>query len=87
MDLRISANFPNRRGITKGFLDLPKQMLKSIFLVRHRKTSIIRKILSSLFYRGFPVPAEKNGLQIWNLHPKKHLLKKEKDVFFYMCIK
>ena len=86
-DLRISGNFPNWRGINKGFFDLPKQMVKSIFLVRHRKTSIIRKKLSFPDYRGFPVPAEKNGFQIWNLHPKKHLIKKEKDVFFYMCIK
>ena len=58
------------------FFDLPKQMLKSIFLVRHRKTSIIRKNQYFPDYRGFPVPTEKNGLQIWNLHPKKHLLKK-----------
>ena len=33
-------------------------------------------------YRGFPLPVEKNGLQIWNLQPKKRLLNKEKDVFF-----
>ena len=33
-------------------------------------------------YRGFPVPAKKKGLQIWNLHPNKHLLKKENNVFF-----
>ena len=45
------------------------------------------KNLSFPDYRGFPVPAEKNGFQICNLHPKKCLLRKEKDVFFYMCIK
>ena len=64
MDLRISGNFPNRRGNNKGFLDLPKQMLKTIFLVRHRKTSIIRKNVSFPDYRGFPVPGEKNKVCI-----------------------
>ena len=81
---RISGNFPNWRGINNGFFDLPKQMLEFIFLVRHRKTSIIRENLSFPDYRGFPVTAEKNGLQIWNLHPKKLLIKQEKDVFLYV---
>ena len=63
---------------------MPNKIIKSIFLVRRRKTSIIRKILSFTEYRGLPVPAEKNGLQIWNLHPKRHLLKKKKTVFLYV---
>ena len=36
---------------------------------------------------GVSSVGRKNWLQIWNLHPKKHLLEKEKDVFFYMCMK
>ena len=57
-------------------------MLKSIFFSPTPENLDNPEKLSFPDYRDFSAPAEKNGLQIRNIHPKKHLLKKEKDVFF-----
>ena len=72
VDLRISGNFPNWPGINKGFFVLPKQKLKSIFFSPKPENLDNPEKLFFPDYRSFPVPAGKNGLQIWNLHPKKH---------------
>ena len=63
-------------------------MLKSIFSNPTTDNLDNPKNLSFPDYRGFPVPAEKNGFQICNLNAKKRLLRKEKDVFFIcaLCI-
>ena len=60
VDLRIGSDFPNWRGIDKRFFDLQKPILKNLDNPGNFFSD----------YQGFPVPAEKNGFQIWNLHPK-----------------
>ena len=63
---------------------MPNKIIKSIFLVRRRKTSIIRKILSFTEYRGLPVPAEKKWITDLESTPQKTFIEKEKDVFLYV---
>ena len=40
------------------------------------------EILEFSGYRGFPVPADKNGLRIWILQVKIHELKEKKKLFW-----
>ena len=35
---------------------------------------------------GFPMPTTKNGFQILNLHPKKHVFKKNTLFLMYFCL-
>ena len=85
VDLRISGNFPNWRGINKMFFDLPKQMVKSIFLVWHRKTSIIRKKIVFSGLSGFSSAGRKKWISDLESTPQKTFNKKRKRrVFLYV---
>ena len=72
-------------AINKGFFDLPKQMPKSIFLVRHRKTLIVRKIIVFSGLLGFSSAGRKKWIADLESTPQKTYIKKRKrHVFLYV---
>ena len=79
---RISGNFPNLRGINKGFLDLPKKGWSPFFsptpenLDNSEKNDIFRII------GGFQCRPKKMKCRFGIYTPKKFIKKRKKNVFF-----
>ena len=82
---RISGNFPNWRGINKGFFDLPKQMLKSIFFSPTPENIDNPEKFAFSGLSGFSSAGRKKWIADLESTPQKTFVKKRKRrVFLYV---
>ena len=81
---RDSGNFPNWQDYNKGFLTCRIQFWSQFFRTTPENLDNPENSFHNI---GDFQAGRKKGFQIRNLHPKKPLFKKRKNVFFYVCIK
>ena len=81
---RISGNFPNLRGINKGFFDLPKKGWSPFFSPTPENLDNPEKIIFSGL-SGFSSAGRKKWIADLESTPQKTFIKKRKNVFFFIC--